>query len=650
MAKAFFLYSNFYGGYIVMDSLNNEQKKAVTHFKGPCMVIGTPGSGKTRVITERVHYLVQECKINPSNILVITFTKAAAVEMKRRYYDLAGNNAGKVQFGTFHAIFFTILKIAYNYTSGNIIHDNARRSLLREIVAQTHIEIQDENEFLNDLESEISLVKGGRIDLEHYYPVNCPQNTFKKIFSTYQNELIKQRLIDFDDMLVYCYELLSQRPDILRMWQKQYPFILIDEFQDINRVQYDVIKLLAKPGNNIFIVGDDDQSIYGFRGAKPGIMQQFLKDYKGARKYGLNINYRCSSPVVEAAGNLIKHKNRISKKLEAAIKTPAEKKTPVYIMEFNGLADENNYICRKILEYHSQGIPYKEIAVLFRTNIQARALTSKLMEYNIPFIMKEHLPNIYEHWIAKDILAYIRIALGDRDRASFLRVINKPKRYVHRNAFTEPYVDIEELKLFYEDKSWMIERIEQFQSDLKFIASLKPFAAVNYIRKGAGYDDYIKEYADYRGIHKDGLEAVLDELQEEAKSHKSFKEWFEYIELYGEELKEQAGKSRDILNGKEQEGSSVTVLTMHGAKGLEYNCVFIPDANDGVTPHNKAVLDDDIEEERRMFYVAMTRARKYLYICYVKERFNKEAEVSCFVREILNGKMGSKEKACKQDG
>ncbi len=634
-----------------MDSLNNEQKKAVTHFKGPCMVIGTPGSGKTRVITERVHYLVQECKINPSNILVITFTKAAAVEMKRRYYDLAGNNAGKVQFGTFHAIFFTILKIAYNYTSGNIIHDNARRSLLREIVAQTHIEIQDENEFLNDLESEISLVKGGRIDLEHYYPVNCPQNTFKKIFSTYQNELIKQRLIDFDDMLVYCYELLSQRPDILRMWQKQYPFILIDEFQDINRVQYDVIKLLAKPGNNIFIVGDDDQSIYGFRGAKPGIMQQFLKDYKGARKYGLNINYRCSSPVVEAAGNLIKHnKNRISKKLEAAIKTPAEKKTPVYIMEFNGLADENNYICRKILEYHSQGIPYKEIAVLFRTNIQARALTSKLMEYNIPFIMKEHLPNIYEHWIAKDILAYIRIALGDRDRASFLRVINKPKRYVHRNAFTEPYVDIEELKLFYEDKSWMIERIEQFQSDLKFIASLKPFAAVNYIRKGAGYDDYIKEYADYRGIHKDGLEAVLDELQEEAKSHKSFKEWFEYIELYGEELKEQAGKSRDILNGKEQEGSSVTVLTMHGAKGLEYNCVFIPDANDGVTPHNKAVLDDDIEEERRMFYVAMTRARKYLYICYVKERFNKEAEVSCFVREILNGKMGSKEKACKQDG
>ncbi len=622
-----------------MDNLNSEQKKAAMHFMGPCMVIGTPGSGKTRVITERVRYLVQKRGVNPSNILVITFTKAAAVEMKQRYYNLMGNNAGKVQFGTFHAIFFIILKTAYNYTSANIINDDAKRSILKEIVTGTDIEIQDINEFISSLESEISLVKGGRIDLEYYYSMNCPKDVFKKIFNAYQDELIKQRLIDFDDILVYCYELLSQRHDILKAWQKQYPFILIDEFQDINRVQYDVIKLLARPGNNIFIVGDDDQSIYGFRGANPGIMQQFLKDYKDAARYGLNINYRCSGPVVEAAGNLIKHNhNRIRKNLKASENLPDKEKVPVYIMEFKGFTDENNYICHKITDYHKKGIPYNEMAVLFRTNIQARALTSKLMEYNIPFIMKEHLPDIYEHWIAKDILAYIKIALGNRDRASFLRIINKPKRYVHRSIFTEPYVDIESLKAFYSDKPWMIDKIRQFQSDLRFIASLNPFAAVNYIRKGAGYNDYIKEYADYRGIHKDDLMAVLDELQEEAKSQKTFKEWFEYIELYSEELKEQASKSRDMLNGRKQDGDFVTVLTMHGAKGLEYNCVFIPDANEGVIPHNKAVLNDDIEEERRMFYVAMTRARKYLYICYVRERFNKDAEASSFVKEILGGR------------
>ncbi len=615
-----------------MFNLNSEQKKAAKHFKGPCLVLGTPGSGKTRVITERIRYLVQEHQVNPSNILVITFTKAAAVEMKRRYQALMGNNAGKVQFGTFHAIFFTILKIAYNYTSDNIVHDNVKRNILREIVSGFDIDIQDENEFLNDIEAEISMVKGGRIDLEHYYSINCPRDTFRKIYNKYQDILVKQRPIDFDDMLVYCYELLSQRKDILNMWHKQYPFILVDEFQDINRVQYDVIKLLAYPENNIFIVGDDDQSIYSFRGAKPDIMKQFLKDYKNAEKYTLNINYRCSPQIVKAASCLIKHnKNRIAKKLVSSGKDNRS----VDIKEFNGLTDENDYICRKIIEYRSNGIPYSEIAVLFRTNIQARALASKLMEYNIPFVMKERIPNIYEHWIAKDILAYIRIALGDRERALFLRIINRPVRYVHRNAFSDPYVDLEELESFYEDKVWMLSRIEQFKSDLHFLANLKPFAAINFIRKGIGYDDYIKEYADNKGIRADDLLLLLDEIQEEAKEQKSFDAWFEYIKLYGEELKEQAGKSRAMTDGQEQEGDFAIILTMHGAKGLEYSCVFIPDANDGIIPHNKAVLDDDIEEERRMFYVAMTRAKEYLHICYIKERFNKKADISCFVQEII---------------
>lgn len=615
-----------------MSNLNSEQQKAAKHFKGPCLVLGTPGSGKTRVITERVRYLVQEYQVNPSNILVITFTKAAAVEMKRRYQALMGNNSGKVQFGTFHAVFFTILKIAYNYTSDNIIRDNVKKNILREIVSEFDIDIQDENEFLNDIEAEISMVKGGRIDLEHYYSINCPRDTFRKIYNKYQDMLVKQRLIDFDDMLVYCYELLSQRKDILSMWHKQYPFILVDEFQDINRVQYDVVKLLAYPENNIFIVGDDDQSIYSFRGAKPDIMKQFLKDYKNAEKYTLNINYRCSPQIVKAAGCLIKNnKNRIDKKLVSS----AKDKSPVDIKEFNGLTEENDYICRKIIEYRRNGMPYSEIAVLFRTNIQARALASKLMEYNIPFIMKERIPNIYEHWIAKDILAYIKIALGNRERALFLRIINRPVRYVHRNAFTEPYVDIGELESFYEDKIWMLSRIEQFKSDLYFLASLKPFVAINFIRKGIGYDDYIKEYADNKGIRADDLMLVLDELQEEAKEQKSFDTWFEYIKLYGEELKEQAGKSRAMMDGQEQEGDFVIVLTMHGAKGLEYNCVFIPDSNDGVIPHNKAILDDDIEEERRMFYVSMTRAKEYLHIFYIKERFNKKADISCFVQEII---------------
>ena len=614
---------------------DKNQEKAIRHFKGPCLCIAGPGSGKTAVITARIKYLIDEMNVPPANILVITFTKAAAVQMKQRFQQSIGGRSARVTFGTFHAIFFTILKYAYHYTADNIIKEDLKRQILKDIISKTDLEIQDENEFINDIEAEISRVKGENMELSNYYSPNCSGEIFRKIFNSYNNALERRSLIDFDDMLIYCYELLSQRQDILRMWQKQYPFILIDEFQDINKVQYDVVKLLAKPYNNLFIVGDDDQSIYGFRGARPDIMQQFLKDYKDAVKYTLSINYRCSGNIVKAAGLVIKNnKNRFDKEITA--NNPDGE--IVDIQEFGKISEENDVIRNKIMENRNNGMPYSEMAVLFRTNTQARALTSKLMEYNIPFVMKERIPNIYDHWIARDIFTYIKVALGSRERAAVMRIINRPKRYVHRNAFSEPYVDFEELKHFYEDKEWMVERIEQLEYDLKMLSTLKPYAAINFIRCGIGYDDYIREYADYRGIRADDMINILDELQEEAKNHSDFDEWFDYIQQYGEELKEQAGKSQAMLNGQEPE-DAVVIMTMHGAKGLEYECVFIPDVNEGVTPHNKAVLDSDMEEERRMFYVAMTRAKHYLHIYYVKERFNKEVDVSRFVEEIVGEKL-----------
>ena len=255
------------------------------------------------------------------------------------------------------------------------------------------------------------------------------------------------------------------------------------------------------------------------------------------------------------------------------------------------------------------------------------------MEYNIPFTMKERLPNLYDHWIVQDVLTYVRVAQGNRERGQVLRIINRPKRYVHRNAFTEPYVDFEELKLFYEDKDWMVDRLEQLSYDLSMLAQMRPYAAVNFIRKGIGYDEYIREYADYRGIRADDMLEILDELQEEARSQESFEDWYTYMQDYKEELKEQTQKSLEMQRGKEQE-DSVMLMTMHGAKGLEFTCVFIPDANEGVTPHSKSVLNADMEEERRMFYVAMTRAKKHLHIYYLKERFHKEVDISRFVTEI----------------
>ena len=499
--------------------LNNAQMQAVSHFEGPMLVLAGPGSGKTRVITERVRYLIEEKGVAPASILVITFTKAAATEMRLRYQNLNSSRSGGVRFGTFHAIFFMILKYAYHYTADNIVRDEVRYEILKQILNETDLEIQDEHEFLNDLETEISRVKGERMELANYYSPLCSNEVFQEIFQKYQRALEQKRLIDFDDMLVYCYELLEKRLDIRQKWQQQFQYILIDEFQDISRVQYDVVRLLGAPNNNIFIVGDDDQSIYGFRGAKPDIMKQFLKDYPDAKQCLLDINYRCAPEIVEVAGKVIgKNQNRLSKKIRAA----SQDNGVVELCQFPSLTEENERIREKLLEYRNQGIPYREMAVLFRTNTQARSLSSKLMEFNIPFIMKERIPNLYEHWIVQDVLTYVRVARGNRERGQVLRIINRPKRYVHRNAFTEPYVDFEELKCFYEEKDWMVDRIEQLQYDISMLAQMKPYAAVNFIRRGIGYDEYIREYAEYRGIRADDMFEILDELQEEARAQESF--------------------------------------------------------------------------------------------------------------------------------
>lgn len=608
-----------------MRELNEEQREAVEHFEGPMLVLAGPGSGKTFTITERIKWLVQKRGVRAGNILVITFTKAAASEMKERYLREGGRKG--VQFGTFHAIFFTILKYAYHYSANNIIRDEMRFQILRELVAETELEIEDENEFLGELAGEISRVKGERLSLEHYYSQLCPVEIFRRIFIKYQRTLERRRLLDFDDMLVYCHELLQQREDIRSMWQRKYPYILIDEFQDINRIQYDTVKLLAEPGNNLFVVGDDDQSIYGFRGSHPDIMQQFLKEYENAVVCRLGMNYRCSGNIVEAAERLIAHnKNRLPKKIRAAKDAGSQ----VVRKTFEKTAEQNIFLRGQIMEYRRQGIPYHEMAVLFRTNPQARGLTGKLMEFNIPFLLKEHLPNLYEHWIARDILAYIMVARGERERSKVMRIINRPKRYVHRNAFSESYADFEELKRFYEDKDWMVEHIEQLQSDLAMLVSMKPYPAINFIRKGIGYDDYIRDYAEYRGIRAEDMFDILDELQEEARGQESIDAWLAYIQEYGEALKEQQNAKRS------EDEDAVQLLTMHGAKGLEHEIVFIPDVIEGITPHNKAVLEADLEEERRLFYVAMTRAKQELHLYTVKEHLHKEADPSRFLEEMLH--------------
>ena len=627
-------------------SLNQAQLQAIAHKDGPCMVLAGPGSGKTTVITNRIVNLIEKHKVKPEEILVITFSKAASKEMRDRFHRLkmeqanqhdgwaakaacasvTASSASSVTFGTFHGIYYGILKWAYKLTSENIFSDEQKYQLLQRVIERMNLDIDDEKDFLQGIAGEIGNIKNNYIKLDEYQSKNCDEDTFKKIYQTYEAERKRLKKIDFDDMLVLTYELFQKRPDILKVWQTKYKYILIDEFQDINKVQYDVIRMLAAPENNLFIVGDDDQSIYQFRGARPEIMLNFPNDFPETRQIILDVNYRSTKAIVNGAGRVIQH-NR--KRYPKQIVTINEQGMNVHVQEVRHPIEESKYVLKEIQKELKEGVSPTEIAVLFRTNQEARVLIETLMEYNQPFYMKEHIPNLYEHFIARNLIGYMKMALGDRSRKLFLEIMNRPNRYIGRDSVESGEVSFEELKKYYKDKEWMQDRIDQLDVDLRIIKRCKPYAAIQYIRKHIGYDDFLKEYAVKRRIKLEELMDVVREIEMRAKEFKTIEDWFSHIEEYGENLRRQA-------EVREPSQNAVQLMTMHGAKGLEFHTVFIIGANEDICPYKKAETAEEIEEERRLFYVAMTRAKKRLVISYSKERNGKKMKQSRFVGELLN--------------
>ena len=645
---------------------NQAQMMALEHRDGPMMVLAGPGSGKTTVITHRIKRLL-EAGVDPSGILVITFTRAAATEMKERFLRLAreedekrkqaeqragGSRTGAekpffgtadpgprrreacgtsleaagshVSFGPFHSVFYHILKWAYRFPAGNVISGEEKRQYFKKFLDESEMEVEDEAEFISSIINEISYVKGERLDLKYYYSQNCPEEWFKKLYDGYDEMLKTTGKIDFDDMLVMCHELFTERKDILAAWQKKFKYILVDEFQDINLLQYQVVRMLALPENNLFIVGDDDQSIYRFRGAKPEIMLGFEKDFPGTKRVLLGTNYRSTKEIVETSLRLIEHnKVRFEKKLEPFRGSGR----PVDFRVFDNPGHEMDTVAQSIRAYHDAGYQWSEIAVLFRTGANSGLMAERLMGYNIPFKLRDVIPNLYSHWIAKDLFAYMEIAAGSRKRSDFYRIMNRPNRYFSRDAFDTPIVSFDRLKSFYQDRDWMEERICDLEADLRAMAPLKPVAVVNYIRKAIGYDDYLRSYAEFRRMKPEELFETADKLAESAAEFATFVEWKEHAARYEEELKKQNQEEREETKDR------VTLSTMHSAKGLEYPVVFVVDANEGIVPHHKAGLPADIEEERRLFYVALTRAKDRLHVAAVKERYHRKTDVSRFVEE-----------------
>ncbi|CEP91609.1 DNA helicase [[Clostridium] sordellii] len=619
---------------IHINKLNENQKNAVLHINGPCMVLAGPGSGKTRVITYRILNLVLNNNINPKNILAISFTKASSMEMKNRALSLSNDRRlNSVNYGTFHSVFFRILRFFEKYELDCILDEKNKKFAIKGILKNLNIENAEDEDTILGVINEISYVKNELMDKIDFDSEILTSDEFCRVYNMYEEYKESIKKIDFDDMLIKTYNLLKQNKQILDRVRSAYRYILVDEFQDINKVQFEVIKLIASPNNNIFVVGDEDQSIYGFRGSRPDFLLEFEDYFKGSKKYVLDINYRSKKDITDIANKLIQNNEN---RYEKSIKCDREHKGIVKYINTEDAEEEAKFIAKDILSKCEDNCTnYDDFAVIYRTNIQSRALVDAFMDMHIPFVVRDSIVTIYDHWIARDLLAYLRLGIDTTLNEDWIRIINKPFRYISKDS----------IKLASEDRDFIgalinkanlhpkqVKTLNDLEIDLSYLKTLSPKNAISYIRTSLDYDRYVLDYCSNRKIKPTGLIEILNELESSSTHFKTINEYLEHIEKVKSEIVE----SR---NNKNSEG--VIFTTMHSAKGLEFPYVYIIGANEGTIPHEKSYdIEDDkkrkeaIEEERRLLYVGITRAQDELYISSPKNKYGRKVFQSRFIDEI----------------
>ena len=619
---------------ISIDKLNENQLKAVNHLDGPCMVLAGPGSGKTRVITYRIANMVVNKNIKPTSILAISFTKASSIEMKNRALSLSNDfRMNKVTYGTFHSVFFRILRYFENYNIESILDEKTKRIGLKNILKGLNIENADDDETIGQVINEISYVKNELMDKRDFKSEVLTNDEFIKVYNFYEEYKQQMNKIDFDDMLIKTYELLKNNKAALDRVRSVYRYILVDEFQDINKVQFEALKLIANPSNNIFVVGDEDQSIYGFRGSRPDFLLEFEEYFSNTKKVLLDINYRSKGEIINIANRLIeKNTNRYEKVIKCGQGNGAK----VNYISPEDSEEEAVYIAKdiknKVQEDYTE---YTDFAVIYRTNIQSRALVDVFMDMRIPFVVKDSIVTIYDHWAAQDILAYLRIGVNPNSNKDWIRIINKPFRYISKdnlNLIKDEPDFINSLINKCDLHPKQVKTINDLDIDISYVKGLNPKNAISYIRTTLDYDRYILDYCANRKIKTNGLIEILNELESSATNFKTIQEYLEHIERVKSEIV-------DNKNNKETDG--VIFTTMHSAKGLEFKNVYIIGANEGTIPHEKSYEIDDeekkndqIEEERRLMYVAITRAEENICISSPVNKYCNRVSKSRFVEDI----------------
>lgn len=593
-----------------MRKASKTQLNAINHVKGPVRVVAGPGSGKTFTIVQRIINLIVNHQTAPDQILTITFTKAAAMEMQSRYlkesknYPIISAQKESVHFGTFHGVCYTILKESGLFGGFTLIKETDKRKIIETILKNKGVEGAEEYETCSDVLDLISRRKN--FCEASRLPCGLSAEAFEEICSDYDDMMNQQKFLDFDDMILLCLKQLQRHEGLREKWQRRFTHIQVDEFQDINEVQYQVVKILAAGYGNLFVVGDDDQSIYGFRGSAPGIMQKFSEDFQGVKELFLAENYRSGSEIVEFAGRVIAgNRQRFLKS-----PVPVQKGGKVSLCFLLTRREEEQRILRdlKILPAEQQ----KNSALIVRTNAEAYRYLELLRQNGID--VRERTGRKEDRlrgFVAGDFQAFLQFCKEGNRRSDFLRIMNKPNLFLSRQSLTKEIIAENDILEYYANNREMCWKVKILFHHFAVASTLSPFLAVNYFRKVMGYDEYLTQ----NSIPEDRerILGIAESLQGDLKRMKTGET---AADFFGRMQSSCGNESVSLTEG-------ISVITMHGAKGLEFDCVFLPDLNEGVIPGKNCKSEEELEEERRLLYVAITRAKHSLYLYYTKERNRK---------------------------
>ena len=616
-----------------LDNLNKEQKEAVLNTEGPLLILAGAGSGKTKVLTTKIAYLIEECGVSPYNILAITFTNKAAQEMKERLFNLVGIKAKNAQVSTFHSFGVRILSDYYDklgYEKSFVIMDSDDSlSIVKKILKNKGLDPKSYSP--NAIRNQISSCKNEMMGYQEYekFAIGDYEKVVYEVFKEYEQTLKNNNSIDFDDLLLLPIRLFKEHPQVLENYQERFQYVLIDEYQDTNEVQYILSKMICAKYKNICCVGDEDQSIYSFRGANYKNILNFEKDYPNAKVIKLEQNYRSTTTILDAANDVIRHNKDRKNKVLWSDKGKGDKIS--YYRAFNGI-DEAQYVSREIKNLINNGIEYQNIAILYRTNAQSHTMEEELLKDSIPYRIVGGV-GFYSRKEIKDVLAYLRLIYNSRDNISLLRVINVPKRGIGNKTISNLIEKANnESKSIYDviDSGKELAFKEMIESLRKQSESLTLTDLVDRILDVTGIK---KEYEDEKTLEAD---IRLENLEELKTVTRTFEEREGVVSL--EDFLLEVSLVTDV-NEYDKDPNKVSLMTVHSVKGLEFDYVFIIGLEEGLFPHVNSILNgNELEEERRLCYVAITRAKEKLYFVNARSRmlFGQETAnvASRFIGEI----------------